>query len=66
MRDQGRAIILALYTYIGDAVLPALKTLKPVQVTELEEAWASIQPGTTVPPRKLRSIAAKVRTLGRS
>lgn len=41
VRDQGRAIVLALYSYIGEAVRPSLKQLKPVQV---RYTWRSKQP----------------------
>ena len=58
VRDQARALVLGLYTYIGDAVRPALKSLKDVQLKELEAEWESITPNAK-PPRKVRSAAAK-------
>ncbi|WWC63568.1 uncharacterized protein I303_106172 [Kwoniella dejecticola CBS 10117] len=42
VRAEGTTLTLILYTYLGPALLPALADLKPVQMTELQKAFDSM------------------------
>ncbi|WRT68653.1 uncharacterized protein IL334_005632 [Kwoniella shivajii] len=59
VRAEGTALTLALYTYLGPALLPALAELKPVQMTELQKSFDSLDAegkgaGTGKPTRYTR------------
>nr|XP_019011711.1 microtubule Associated protein [Kwoniella pini CBS 10737]OCF50492.1 microtubule Associated protein [Kwoniella pini CBS 10737] len=42
VRAEGTTLTLVLYTYLGPALLPALADLKPVQMTELQKSFDSM------------------------
>ncbi|WVQ79695.1 hypothetical protein IAT38_001795 [Cryptococcus sp. DSM 104549] len=42
VRAEGTALTLVLYTYLGPALLAALSDLKPVQMTELQKSFDSM------------------------
>ncbi len=42
VRAEGTSLTLALYTYLGPALKPALADLKPVQVSDLEKAFEGL------------------------
>lgn len=42
VRAEGTLLVLALYTYLGPAIQPALADLKPVQVTELQKQFEAL------------------------
>jgi cytoskeleton-associated protein 5 len=42
VRAEGNSLVLVLYTYLGAALLPSLAELKPVQMTELQRSFDSM------------------------
>lgn len=42
VRAEGTGLTLALYTYLGPALIPALADLKPVQLTELQKQFGEL------------------------
>jgi len=42
VRAEGVSMVLALYPYLGPALLPSLSELKPVQMSELQKAFDSL------------------------
>lgn len=42
VRAEGTSLSIVLYTYLGPALLPALSDLKPVQMTELQKSFESM------------------------
>nr|XP_019044957.1 microtubule Associated protein [Kwoniella bestiolae CBS 10118]OCF23887.1 microtubule Associated protein [Kwoniella bestiolae CBS 10118] len=42
VRAEGTTLTLVLYTYLGPALLPALADLKPVQMSELQKSFDSM------------------------
>lgn len=43
MRAEGSLLVQALYSYVGDAIQPAIAELKPVQIKELTEACEALK-----------------------
>ncbi|ORX54518.1 ARM repeat-containing protein [Hesseltinella vesiculosa] len=58
VRAETFALTTEIYRYIGSAMMASLSDLKPVQLKELEEAFAKLPSGRPVPPRLLRSEQA--------
>ncbi|EIW68411.1 hypothetical protein TREMEDRAFT_71988 [Tremella mesenterica DSM 1558] len=42
VRTEGTGLVLALYTYIGEALTPALSELKPVQMADLQKSFDAL------------------------
>ncbi|KAJ9121720.1 hypothetical protein QFC22_002341 [Naganishia vaughanmartiniae] len=63
VRAEGTGLTLALYSYLGQALLPSLQDLKPVQLKELTEAFqamdASGQPGGSGKPTRFTRKQAR-------
>jgi len=55
VRAEATAFTLVLYSWLGDALKPSLTELKPLQLKELEEAFAGVEPGKATQERFLRS-----------
>ena len=55
VRAEATAFTLVLYSWLGDALKPSLTELKPLQLKELEEAFATVEPGKATQERFLRS-----------
>jgi hypothetical protein len=55
VRAEAMAFTLVLYSWLGDAIKPSLSDLKPLQLKELEDAFAGVEPGKAVQMRFLRS-----------
>jgi cytoskeleton-associated protein 5 len=55
--DQGRQLVLTIYQFLGAALEPSLSGLKPVQVNELQDSFATLDAegkgkGTGIPTRE--------------
>ncbi|GAU87486.1 hypothetical protein RvY_00320-2 [Ramazzottius varieornatus] len=62
VRDEARALLAEVYRWSGEAIRPALKELKPAQMTELESEFEKHKNGPKVVPEKLvRSEQAKAK-----
>ncbi|KAI5733008.1 hypothetical protein M8J76_006606 [Diaphorina citri] len=59
VRDEGKALMIEMFRWIGPALRPQLSSLKPVQVTELEAEFEKVKGERAVPVRYLRSQQAK-------
>ncbi|XP_059481984.1 protein mini spindles isoform X2 [Neocloeon triangulifer] len=59
VRDEGKALIVEIYRWVGVAVKPQLSNLKPVQLTELEAEFEKVAGEKVVPTRYLRSQQQK-------
>jgi cytoskeleton-associated protein 5 len=55
VRAEAMAFTLVLYSWLGDAIKPSLSELKPLQLKELEDAFAGVDHGKAVQMRFLRS-----------
>ncbi|XP_066599618.1 protein mini spindles isoform X2 [Prorops nasuta] len=55
VRDEGKAMVIEMYRWIGAPLKQQLNTLKPVQLTELEAEFNSIKTEKVVPIRYLKS-----------
>ncbi|XP_065333081.1 protein mini spindles isoform X1 [Cloeon dipterum] len=55
VRDEGKALIVETYRWVGDGIKPQLSHLKPVQVTELEAEFEKVSGEKAVAKRYLRS-----------
>ncbi|XP_044737477.1 protein mini spindles isoform X3 [Chrysoperla carnea] len=58
VRDEGKAMVVEMYRWIGAALKPQLASLQPVQVTELETEFEKVK-GNPTPTRYLRSQQQK-------
>jgi cytoskeleton-associated protein 5 len=58
VRAEATAFAVVLYNWLGDAIRPSLTDLKPLQLKELDEAFANVEPGKTTQERFLRSQKA--------
>jgi hypothetical protein len=58
VRAEATTFVVVLYTWLGDAIRPSLSELKPVQLKELDEAFAAVVPGKVTQERFLRSQKA--------
>lgn len=57
VREAGKALAVELFRWVGPAVKPCLKGLKPVQLKELDALWDEVTPGSSAPTRFPRSAA---------
>lgn len=69
VRAEGTALTLALYSYLGPALLPALADLKPVQVTDLQKQFDALDAegkgaGSGKPQRYTRKVQRERETSG--
>jgi hypothetical protein len=55
VRAEASAFAVVLYTWLGDAIRPSLSELKPLQLKELDEAFATVEAGKATQERYLRS-----------
>jgi hypothetical protein len=55
VRAEATSFAVVLYTWLGDAIRPSLADLKPLQLKELDEAFAGVEPGKATQERFLRS-----------
>ena len=58
VRAEATAFAVVLYSWLGDAIKPSLTELKPLQLKELDEAFATVDPGKATQERFLRSQQA--------
>ena len=58
VRAEATAFAVVLYAWLGDAIRPSLSELKPIQLKELDEAFATAEPGKPTAERSLRSQKA--------
>src|SRR5271170_3152449 len=58
VRAEASTFAVILYGWLGDAIRPSLADLKPLQLKELDEAFATVEPGKATPTRFLRSQKA--------
>jgi cytoskeleton-associated protein 5 len=58
VRAEATAFAVVLYSWLGDAIRPSLTDLKPLQLKELDEAFATVEAGKATQERFLRSQAA--------
>ena len=58
VRAEATTFAVVLYAWLGDAIRPSLAELKPLQLKELDEAFASVEPGKATQERFLRSQKA--------
>lgn len=59
VREEGKAMVVEMYRWIGDRLKQQLNTLKPVHVTELEAEFSNLSAGKAVPTRYPRSQRPK-------
>uniref|UniRef100_A0A8D8W5H1 Cytoskeleton-associated protein 5 n=1 Tax=Cacopsylla melanoneura TaxID=428564 RepID=A0A8D8W5H1_9HEMI len=59
VREEGKALMVEIFRWIGAALRPQLSNLKPVQVTELEAEFEKMKGARATPQRYLRSQQAK-------
>jgi cytoskeleton-associated protein 5 len=62
VRAEGSLLVQSLYSYVGDAIQPAIAELKPVQIKEINEACDALKaegkgPGSFKPERWTRAGA---------
>ncbi|CAG7849449.1 Spindle pole body component alp14 AltName: Full=Altered polarity protein 14 [Serendipita indica DSM 11827] len=62
VRAEGSLLVQSLYSYVGDAIQPAIAELKPVQIKEINEACEALKaegkgPGSFKPERFTRAAA---------
>jgi cytoskeleton-associated protein 5 len=55
VRAEVSALTIELYRWIGQPMMASLSTLKPVQIKELEEAFAKLPADKPTPERYIRS-----------
>ncbi|EDV29465.1 uncharacterized protein TRIADDRAFT_51833 [Trichoplax adhaerens] len=63
VREEAKQIAIDAYRWVGAAVKPALQTIKPVQLKELEEEWEKLGNERAIPTRFLRSQQAQQQKL---
>ncbi len=60
VREEGKNLCIELYRWIGVALKPQMNDLKPIQVSELEEAFEKVSGERPVRSRYLRSEQEKI------
>ncbi|XP_024873212.1 protein mini spindles-like, partial [Temnothorax curvispinosus] len=55
VREQGKAMVVEMYRWVGDRLKQQLNTLKPVHITQLEAEFSNLADEEVVPTRYLRS-----------
>ncbi|KAL0125152.1 hypothetical protein PUN28_004351 [Cardiocondyla obscurior] len=61
VREEGKAMVVEMYRWVGDRLKQQLNTLKPVHITELETEFNNLGDEKAVPTRYLRSQKPKDR-----
>ncbi|XP_018400371.1 PREDICTED: cytoskeleton-associated protein 5 [Cyphomyrmex costatus] len=59
VREEGKALVVEMYRWVGDRLKQQLNTLKPVHITELEAEFSNLGDEKVVPMRYLRSQKPK-------
>ncbi|XP_046394021.1 protein mini spindles [Ischnura elegans] len=59
VREEGKALVIEIYRWIGDALKPQLSSLKPIQISELETEFEKVKGSKPVPTRYIRSQQKK-------
>ncbi|XP_039313050.1 protein mini spindles isoform X3 [Solenopsis invicta] len=59
VREEGKAMVVEMYRWVGDRLKQQLNTLKPVHITELEAEFSNLGDEKVVPTRYLRSQKPK-------
>ncbi|XP_012235678.1 protein mini spindles isoform X2 [Linepithema humile] len=59
VREEGKAMVVEMYRWMGDGLRQQLNTLKPVHVTELEAEFSNLADEKVTPTRYLRSQKPK-------
>lgn len=59
VREEGKAMVVEMYRWVGDRLKQQLNTLKPVHITELEAEFNNLSEEKVVPTRYLRSQKPK-------
>ncbi|XP_029680774.1 protein mini spindles isoform X4 [Formica exsecta] len=59
VREEGKAMVVEMYRWVGDRLKQQLNTLKPVHVTELETEFNNFSDEKVMPMRYLRSQKPK-------
>ncbi|XP_077282854.1 msps cytoskeleton-associated protein 5 isoform X2 [Temnothorax americanus] len=59
VREEGKAMVVEMYRWVGDRLKQQLNTLKPVHITELEAEFSNLADEKVVPTRYLRSQKPK-------
>ncbi|XP_071580358.1 protein mini spindles-like [Temnothorax nylanderi] len=55
VREEGKAMVVEMYRWVGDRLKQQLNTLKPVHIRELEAEFSNLADEKMVPTRYLRS-----------
>ncbi|XP_011346802.1 protein mini spindles isoform X1 [Ooceraea biroi] len=61
VREEGKAMVVEMYRWVGDRLKQQLNTLKPVHIAELEAEFNNLAAEKVVPMRHLRSQKPKNR-----
>ena len=59
VRNETSALTIELFRWLGEAIMPSLSELKPVQLKELKASFADVDRSNVQPERRLRSAIAK-------
>ncbi|CAL1688758.1 unnamed protein product [Lasius platythorax] len=59
VREEGKAMVVEMYRWVGDRLKQQLNTLKPVHITELEAEFSNLNDEKVTPTRYLRSQKPK-------
>ncbi|XP_011648021.1 protein mini spindles isoform X1 [Pogonomyrmex barbatus] len=59
VREEGKAMVVEMYRWVGDRLKQQLNTLKPVHITELEAEFNNLSDEKVAPTRFLRSQKPK-------
>ncbi|XP_011700705.1 PREDICTED: cytoskeleton-associated protein 5 isoform X2 [Wasmannia auropunctata] len=59
VREEGKAMVVEMYRWVGDRLKQQLNTLKPVHIAELEAEFSNLGDEKVVPTRYLRSQKPK-------
>ncbi|KYQ51976.1 Cytoskeleton-associated protein 5 [Trachymyrmex zeteki] len=59
VREEGKAMVVEMYRWVGDRLKQQLNTLKPVHITELEAEFSNLGDEKVIPTRYLRSQKPK-------
>lgn len=63
VRDEGKALVVEMYRWIGAALQPQLKDLKPLHISELEGEFEKVRGERAIPTRYIRSQQQKQQQL---
>lgn len=64
VREEGKAMVVEMYRWVGDRLKQQLNTLKPVHIAELEAEFNNLSDAKVTPTRYLRSQKPKSRSQG--